>query len=61
MYRFKLDEELAQAEPVSLDDVVMKLRLVGGAERDGEDPESENVRQCIAFLAKLGAGGVIAL
>jgi hypothetical protein len=57
MYRFKLDEELSHTEPFSLDDVITKLRLVGGAERDGEDPESENVRQCVALLEKLAAGG----
>jgi hypothetical protein len=53
MYRFKLEEELAQAEPVSIADVVMKLRLVGGAERDGDEPESDNIQQCIALLIKL--------
>jgi hypothetical protein len=53
MYRFKLDEELAQTEPVSIADVITKLQLVGDAERDGEGPESDNIQQCIALLMKL--------
>jgi hypothetical protein len=60
MYRFKLEEELAQAEPTSIADVVTKLRLV---EDNGGASESASIRQCIALLEELDArgGGAVAL